>query len=55
VLARVDAYLCELKETQIRDGLHVFGQSPKAGCDATRCSRWRAIRRAMVRARTPAC
>ncbi|MGJ7582992.1 cobaltochelatase subunit CobN, partial [Variovorax sp. RHLX14] len=23
VLARVDAYLCELKETQIRDGLHV--------------------------------
>ena len=29
VLARVDAYLCELKETQIRDGLHVFGQSPE--------------------------
>ncbi|MES2530150.1 MAG: cobaltochelatase subunit CobN, partial [Pseudomonadota bacterium] len=28
-LARVDAYLCELKETQIRDGLHVFGQSPE--------------------------
>ena len=28
VLARVDAYLCELKETQIRDGLHVFGASP---------------------------
>ena len=29
VLARVDAYLCELKETQIRDGLHVFGRSPQ--------------------------
>ncbi|THU05356.1 cobaltochelatase subunit CobN [Lampropedia puyangensis] len=28
VLERIDAYLCELKETQIRDGLHVFGQSP---------------------------
>ncbi|MCF2905778.1 cobaltochelatase subunit CobN [Octadecabacter sp. CECT 8868] len=27
-LAKLDAYLCELKETQIRDGLHVFGQSP---------------------------
>ena len=27
-LARLDAYLCELKEAQIRDGLHIFGQSP---------------------------
>ncbi len=27
-LARLDAYLCELKEAQIRDGLHVFGVSP---------------------------
>ncbi len=27
-LARLDAYLCDLKEAQIRDGLHVFGQSP---------------------------
>ncbi|MBM7068637.1 cobaltochelatase subunit CobN [Actibacterium sp. 188UL27-1] len=27
-LNRLDAYLCELKEAQIRDGLHVFGQSP---------------------------
>ncbi len=27
-LARLDAYLCELKEMQIRDGLHVFGVSP---------------------------
>lgn len=29
LLRRVDAYLCELKETQIRDGLHVFGESPR--------------------------
>ncbi|MEM9496896.1 MAG: cobaltochelatase subunit CobN [Pseudomonadota bacterium] len=28
-LARLDAYLCELKEAQIRDGLHVFGVSPE--------------------------
>ncbi|HEY6879120.1 MAG TPA: cobaltochelatase subunit CobN, partial [Polyangiales bacterium] len=27
-LVKLDAYLCELKESQIRDGLHVFGQSP---------------------------
>lgn len=27
-LARLDAHLCELKEMQIRDGLHVFGSAP---------------------------
>ncbi|MGR3550498.1 cobaltochelatase subunit CobN [Pseudooceanicola sp.] len=27
-LAKLDAWLCDLKEAQIRDGLHVFGQSP---------------------------
>lgn len=27
-LAKLDGYLCELKEMQIRDGLHVFGVSP---------------------------
>ncbi len=27
-LGKLDNYLCELKEMQIRDGLHVFGQSP---------------------------
>ncbi len=27
-LSKLDAYLCELKEAQIRDGLHIFGQSP---------------------------
>jgi cobaltochelatase CobN len=29
LLVKVDAYLCELKESQIRDGLHVFGRSPR--------------------------
>jgi cobaltochelatase CobN len=33
-LARLDAYLCELKEAQIRDGLHVFGQSPTGRLEA---------------------
>ncbi len=28
-LAKLDGYLCELKELQIRDGLHVFGVSPE--------------------------
>jgi len=27
-LQKLDGFLCELKELQIRDGLHVFGQSP---------------------------
>jgi cobaltochelatase CobN len=29
-LAALDNYLCDLKELQIRDGLHVFGTSPEA-------------------------
>ena len=29
-LRKLDAYLCELKESQIRDGLHVFGMPPDA-------------------------
>ncbi len=27
-LSKLDSYLCELKELQIRDGLHIFGRSP---------------------------
>jgi cobaltochelatase CobN len=27
-LARLDTYLCELKEAQIRDGLHILGEAP---------------------------
>ena len=30
-LQKLDNYLCELKEMQIRDGLHVFGTSPEGG------------------------
>ena len=30
-LAKLDNYLCELKEMQIRDGLHIFGESPEGG------------------------
>ncbi|MCY3879606.1 MAG: cobaltochelatase subunit CobN [Rhodobacteraceae bacterium] len=30
-LRKLDAYLCELKESQIRDGLHVFGEAPSGG------------------------
>ncbi|CAM1372154.1 Aerobic cobaltochelatase subunit CobN [Tenacibaculum litopenaei] len=28
LLVKLDGYLCELKEAQIRDGLHIFGQAP---------------------------
>ena len=28
-LGKLDAYLCELKEMQIRDGLHIFGRAPE--------------------------
>ena len=28
LLSRLDAYLCEIKESQIRDGLHILGCSP---------------------------
>ena len=49
LLRRTDAYLCELKESQIRDGLHVFGQSPQAASGATRWPRWRASRPATAR------
>ena len=28
-LEKLDAYLCELKEMQIRDGLHIFGRAPE--------------------------
>ncbi|HTH97415.1 MAG TPA: cobaltochelatase subunit CobN, partial [Stellaceae bacterium] len=29
-LTRLDAHLCDLKELQIRDGLHVFGRAPES-------------------------
>ncbi|MGH6954515.1 MAG: cobaltochelatase subunit CobN, partial [Alphaproteobacteria bacterium] len=30
-LKKLDGYLCEIKEMQIRDGLHVLGETPPAG------------------------
>src|SRR6185312_9962825 len=30
-LKKLDGFLCELKELQIRDGLHIFGASPEGG------------------------
>src|SRR5262249_13186379 len=31
LLKRIDGYLCEIKEAQIRDGLHVLGRLPEGG------------------------
>ena len=41
-LARLDAYLCDVKEAQIRDGLHVFGDAPGewSGLDAALTGRF---------------
>ena len=45
-LRALDAHLCELKEMQIRDGLHVFGASPEGRAARPICwSRWRALPR----------
>lgn len=33
-LARLDAYLCDVKDLQIRDGLHVFGEAPQGDARA---------------------
>ncbi len=33
--AKLDNHLCELKELQIRDGLHMFGAAPEGGAAAT--------------------
>ncbi len=41
-LQKLDGYLCEIKEMQIRDGLHVFGLSP---CGTQRSDLLRAIAR----------
>ena len=52
-LAKLDAYLCELKEAQIRDGLHVFGQSPTGdlerdlGIALGPCAAWAGMRAEM--------
>jgi cobaltochelatase CobN len=55
-LEKLDAYLCDLKELQIRDGLHIFGVAPEGRLltDLTGCSGPRATR-ARARAATRAC
>ena len=32
-LIKIDNFLCDLKEAQIRDGLHIFGQSPQGNLE----------------------
>jgi cobaltochelatase CobN len=36
-LAKLDAYLCDVKDLQIRDGLHVFGRAPTPARSAMLC------------------
>ncbi len=56
-LLHVDGYLCEIKDVQIRDGLHILGQAPRARPASTCCWRSCAPPRsgAARRARSPAC
>ncbi|MDF5864927.1 cobaltochelatase subunit CobN [Pseudomonas aeruginosa] len=54
-LPQLDAYLCDLKESQIRNGLHVFGESPSERCAWIPCWRCCGFRAAMARAPTPGC
>ncbi|RUW58738.1 cobaltochelatase subunit CobN [Mesorhizobium sp. M7A.F.Ca.US.008.03.1.1] len=35
-LRRIDAWLCDLKDFAIKDGLHIYGRSPEEEPDATR-------------------
>ncbi len=37
-LARLDAYLCDVKDLQIRDGLHVFGRAPTPDAREALCT-----------------
>ena len=53
----VEGYLCELKDAQIRDGLHTLGQAGGRGAAAglllTTCSGWTTVRYAACAARWP--
>ena len=53
----VDGWLCEIKDAQIRDGLHVLGQAPVGAARVDWCWRCCAPRRcgAVGRTRCPAC
>ncbi|GLQ35737.1 cobaltochelatase subunit CobN [Amylibacter marinus] len=37
-LAKLDEYLCDLKEAQIRDGLHIFGTTPSGTLQRDLCA-----------------
>lgn len=54
-LPQLDAYLCDLKESQIRDGLHVFGESPAGQLRRDTLLALLRIPVAMARAPMPAC
>lgn len=56
VLARLDAYLCDVKDLQIRDGLHVFGcPPPKHGALVEMLAETGALPQEAVTARLDAC
>jgi cobaltochelatase CobN len=55
-LGRLDAYLCDVKDMQIRDGLHVFGEAPaRAQRDALLAALMAASPEADLAARLEAC
>ena len=54
-LARLDTYLCDVKDLQIRDGLHVFGRIPEADRRAALLSSLRSSASQDLEARLDAC
>ncbi len=54
-LVKLDAWLCDLKEMQIRDGLHVFGVAPEGRLLIDLCVALARVPRGWVRAEIRAC
>ena len=54
-LAKLDNHLCELKELQIRDGLHVFGRAPEGDQLTDLLVALARVPRGAARAATPPC
>jgi cobaltochelatase CobN len=54
-LIQLDAWLCDLKEMRINDGLHVFGQSPEGALRDEMLSAYQADDRADVASKIAAC
>ena len=53
-LARLDAYLCDVKDLQIRDGLHVYGRAPDPATPRrVPLPRWRSPTRKCPRTLSP--